>query len=142
VLESLIADDVPAEKSSMTISDVHTPVLSRNGKLLLVDGDDPVNTVLYTGILQLWDTIANKKVIDLVGDDGLAAFSPDGKLLAVHQTNRTVLYDTAELKRGNVRVLVTCPDRDKPVNQVAFSADGKILYVVSDNRVRLYGVGS
>ena len=81
-------------------------------------------------------------MIELSGDDGMAAFSPDGRLLAVHQTDRTVFYDTAELKRGIIRVLVTCPDRDHPVNQVAFSADGKIMYVVSDNRVRLYAVGS
>ncbi|MEO8609591.1 MAG: WD40 repeat domain-containing protein [Chloroflexota bacterium] len=138
----LMSESDLGEQFSTTIADVHAPIFSPDGRWLAVTTGGSTENVLTTGALEFWDTAANKKMVELPVSDGLAAFSPDGRLLAVHQTHQTMLYDATDLQRGVIRILAACPDRDKPVTQVAFSPDGKIMYVVSENRVRLYAVGS
>lgn len=130
------------DMSSTSIEAAHAPIFSRDGKLLAVTSASGFNNVLNAGALQLWDIVGNKKVVELSGDDGIAAFSPDGRLFVIHQADHTVLYDTARLKRGVIAPIATIPDQDKPVKQLAFNSDGTLLYVMSENRLWLYGVGS
>jgi WD40 repeat protein len=130
-----------AELSSLTIDAVHTPIFSQDGQLLLVTSIHGFNDVVYAGSMQLWDTARHQQLKELSGDDGIGAFSPDGRLLVIHQSDHTALYDTDALSPGNIIPVAILEDRDKPITELAFNPEGTILYVVSENRLWLYAVG-
>lgn len=93
------------------------------------------------GQVVLWDTVRNVKVHTYPvnekrqGGGGFPTFSPDGKLLLLHQPGMHLqLFETASTKE--VADFRTPPD---PVMAVVFSADGKELLAVGhDNKLSRY----
>jgi WD40 repeat protein len=114
-------------------------LVSPDGKTLAEIG--PITTADgFEGMVRLWDIATGKEVRQLRGPwggglaAGRAAFSPDGKFLAVSGSDHAIhLFDVAtgkeHLREGEPL---------GSVGQVAFSSDGKLLATSSLEFVRLW----
>jgi RNA polymerase sigma factor (sigma-70 family) len=117
---------------------------SREGRCLALSPDGRTFAVLEKGRMLLWEPAAEKEVrLPRELAQAWAAFSPDGKTLAVGGSTREPpgevrLWDVAtgkEIRPLTEKCPQTCP--------LAFSPDGKALATTStDGGVRLYDVAS
>jgi len=77
--------------------------------------------VIQDGIASVWNAVTGTKVFVLPGyPSRKAAFSPDGKRLAVSQRRSVTIFDADS---GQLRATLT--GHQEPVYGVAFSPDGK-----------------
>lgn len=138
----LMVFDVKQLQEQNRLSD-EKPFVIRGGQSSLFSPDNQFLFVYAqrypNGEFELWELKNKVKLASLVGD-GIAAFSSDSTLLAVHDRYQTEIYSTNALASGSVNPLITITDIEGQVKNLVFSADGKRLYLVEEARVRVYGV--
>jgi WD40 repeat protein len=117
--------------TTLPIKDPGLPIFSPDGRTLAVANEKAVH---------LWNVRRRGSATmipahDLPGDVGSIGFSPDGRLLAITGTDKTVrLWDLA-----NHKVLTTLRGHTDPVTQMEFSPDGQMLATVgADRTIRLW----
>ncbi len=95
------------------------------------------------GMVQLWDPTTRTRVgspLVFPGNEvSLWAFSPDGTIMAIGQSNGIQLWDTAT-RHPIGRPLVDPASQNGSVSSLAFSPDGKILAVGTDSGAQLWSV--
>ncbi len=91
-------------------------------------------------VIGLWDAAGGQELRRIEVEGGLLqcfAFSPDGKVLAVHGKGPILLYDVAT---GERRGRLPGPVNSSPIHGLAFSPDGKTLAARLTETVSLYDV--
>jgi len=134
--DGLKTDD---EVEPFTISGTQSPLFSPDNQYLLMYQPNTDFGYPRPFKFQLW-RLKDKTNLSSFFGDGIAAFNPDGALLAIHNQSQTDIYNINDLSAGNTKPLVTLPDNEGWVRDLAFSPDGKVLYLVEQSRVRIYGV--
>jgi WD40 repeat protein len=112
---------VPTLKSPFPIP----KLLSPDGKILAVFGAQDMRSTV-----QFWD-VATSKLIAANSDEatgGAAAFSPDGKTLALASEGAIQLWEATTGKAGPLLL-----GRSDGLQRLAFSPDGKTLAAVTNN---------
>jgi WD40 repeat protein len=98
-------------------------VFSPDGRRALTASDD--NSV------RLWDAEAGRQIATFTrAGSGMAAFSPDGRLVAIPDNNTVVVRDANTGERED-RIF---QGHSAAVQSVAFSADGRRIVTASDDR--------
>jgi hypothetical protein len=107
----------------MTIPDARYGVYSPDGQWLLTDNG-------------LWNAVTAERVSEVSGE--IAAFSPDGAILATVADEGVAIWDVAALTRGEESSLTVLDITD--VQELAFSGDGALLYVKRAGDIQAWGV--
>jgi hypothetical protein len=112
-------------ETDMTIPDARYGVYSPDGQWLLTDNG-------------LWNAVTAERVSEVSGE--IAAFSPDGAILAVVAGEGVALWDVAALTLGEESSLTVLDIAD--VQELAFSGDGALLYVKRAGDIQAWGVAA
>ena len=135
-----VIDDAPPQLKGL-LPQLMSTTFSPDGNLLVTTAGWPYTDAQEPGELIIWDlqTQSQKVVIRQEKTIRSAAFSPDGKLLAMSDFGgRTLILDPT-----NGQTLATLPPHNEIVNMVLFSADGKELYACSfDGQVTVWDVAA
>ncbi|WP_449351638.1 WD40 repeat domain-containing protein [Streptomyces shaanxiensis] len=121
---------LPLRKQLITgTAPVDAAALSSNGRALATHSGD--------GRIQIWELPEGRvrHTMAAPGDGEIAAFSPDGRILAVATTTAIGLWDATD-----GRELATVRTPDGAVRGVAFSPDGRSLAAASTRAVRVWDV--
>jgi WD40 repeat protein len=110
-------------ETALTIPDARQAVFSPEGQWLLTDNG-------------LWNAVTAEQVSEVSGE--IAAFSPDGAILAVVAGEGVALWDVAALTLGEESSLTVLDIAD--VQELAFSGDGALLYVKRAGDIQAWGV--
>ncbi|MFE3858607.1 hypothetical protein ACFXPN_46690 [Streptomyces griseorubiginosus] len=108
---------------------VDAAALNSNGRTLATHSRD--------GRIQIWELPEGRvrHTMAAPGDGEIAAFSPDGRILAVATTTAISLWDATD-----GRELATLRTPDGAVRGMAFSPDGRSLAAASTRAVRVWDV--
>lgn len=104
------------------------PALSPDGKTLVASTPD---------ILRIWDADTGKLRKEVEGCSGLAAFTPDGHLLAVGDRKAVRLFDARSWNEFR-----PFEEHRSGVTALAFSADGKLLATGHEGGVNVWDTAS
>jgi hypothetical protein len=110
-------------ETALTIPDARYGVYSPDGQWLLTDNG-------------LWNAVTAERVSEVSGE--IAAFSPDGAILATVADEGVAIWDVAALTRGEESSLTVLDITD--VQEMAFSGDGALLYVKRAGDIQAWGV--
>ena len=138
-----------------------TATLTGHGRAVNAAGFSPDGRLLASGCADwtviLWDVtdparVAQRAALTHPGPDGgarpsrrgsgvrAAGFSPDGRLLASGNADKTViLWDVTDPAHPAQRVTVTHSDRSGAIKAVGFSVDGRLLAVGSGDVINPSG---
>jgi WD40 repeat protein len=120
------------EAGAVMIENVNLRAFSPDSRLVVTQD-------MSAPILRLWDVETGKQYAELP-DNRLAAFSPDGALLATYGEAGLALWEVAALVQGKVSPLVVLPDDIVNVSELAFNPDGTLLFVRGVSSVGVWGI--
>lgn len=117
------AQQEPVREASVRIPGATKAVFSPDGQWLLTDNG-------------FWEVHTGEQRAAVGG--AVAAFNPDGTVLAVASQNNVTLWDTAALAEGKENVLAVLNVRD--VKELGFSPDSALLYLRRTGDVQSWGI--